>query len=151
LFVTPKEYVFAYDTTTQNISVGNTFQTVNFATASQINGWTHASSGVGFTANVGALYKVDYTVTAQKTGGSNSPFEVRATVGGVEVAGSQASYINSTNNVPTTLTRSFITNVASGQVLNLQVAASGTSSQLVGVGVQATNKPSATINIVRFI
>ena len=149
-------FVFAYDTTTQNVEAPNVFQDVTFNTPAQLNAWIHAPDTAAFICNQTGKYLVTYRVEGSHTA---SAFNVvitvsaRATLNGEEVAGSQSSLITA---IPARtkgtfpITDSFILDCQAGDNLTIQFAATSTITELdsAGSGLSTT---SASVTIVRVL
>ena len=148
---TAENFVFAYDTTTQIIALANTFQGLDFATNGQLNGWTHTPGTSIFGCNQTGIYLVNVKAIAEKTGGGTNEFAIRALFNAIEVAGSQMAIQINSNNVAIILASTFMVSATSGQNLELEVAGSNTSLQILpgpNPG-SAVTVPSAQITIMR--
>lgn len=121
-------FVAAYDTTTQAISVANTFQTVDFSNNAQLNGWTHTVSTDAFTCNQTGIYLVNLQLHGEKSSGAAATFESRLTINNVEVAGSQDGADIIANNESFIVgVQNFLINVTSAQILRVEIASSTTN------------------------
>lgn len=125
--VAGNNFVFAYDTATQAVSVANTFQGLNFSNNGQLAGWTHTSSSSVFACTQTGLYLVNVMLNLEKSGGGNQTAEMRATFNASEVAGSQMGRDVTANNSTMNLGTSFIVSATSGQNLVIQFTASATT------------------------
>lgn len=151
IVITAKNFVFSYDTTIQVIALANTFQGLDFATNGQLDGWTHTPGTSIFGCNQTGIYLVNVKAIAEKTGGGTNEFAIRALFNAVEIAGSQMAIQINSNNVATVLATAFMVSAASGQNLELEVAGSNTSLQILpgpNPG-SAVTVPSAQITIMR--
>jgi len=146
---TGRDYVYAYDTTTQGITNANTYQDVTFNTNGLINGWTHTPGTANFTAGISGLYLVTVDIVASKTGAGADDFEIRALFNGAEVAGSQMGTGMSVKNINFDITSSFLLSATASQILKIQVASSTATTSIAPGGATATTRPSAKITIVR--
>jgi len=147
--VSQAEYVFAYDTTTQTVSVANTFQDITFSNNGEIDGWTHTVSTADFTANETGKYEVNMNFIVNDIGAGTPLFEFIGLVNGVEVAGSQLVDQLSVNNQETAGGKSFIINITSGQIFKIQMTATTTNAQIIAAGANAVTAVSASVTITR--
>src|SRR5947207_1198619 len=89
---TAANFVFSYDTTTQPVAVGGTFQDVTFDNTPQINGWTHAAGTASFTCNQGGTYLIEYAAKMSTAFFAPTNATLIAGLNGAEVPGSQSSF-----------------------------------------------------------
>ncbi len=144
------DFVHAYDTTTQAISVGGTPQAVDFATNAELDGWTHTGGTSTFTCAVSARYLVTYRGHVEKTGvGGGGTAEMFAEFNAVEIAGTQAFLHLTSNNALFILNGTFIVDATAAQVLELQFSGNSTSVQITAPAGDATTDISASITITK--
>jgi len=128
--VASTSYLFAYDTTTQTISVNNTYQDVTFTNNGQDNGWTHTPGTAEFTAIGTGIHYVVVTGNVEKSGGSSPVASIRCTINGVEVPGSQFGMDLTSNNTTFVVTRNFMVSVVANDIMRIQFAGSTTTVTL---------------------
>ena len=143
-------YAFAYDTTTQTVSVASSYQDVTFNTNSQLLGWAHSTSTATFICNTAGVYQVTYTTTSEKTTGTGViNANLRLTRNGTEIAGSQQTFDYATNNQTTVQSKTIITSFAQGDVLKLQYTGANASCRLLADDGLGTVRPSASLAIIQ--
>lgn len=145
-------FVAAYDTTTQAISVANTFQTVDFSNNAQLNGWTHTVSTDAFTCNQTGLYLVNLQLHGEKSSGAAATFESRLTINNVEIAGSQDGADIIANNESFIVgVQNFLVSVTSAQVLRVEIASSTTNYSVTPGPApgSSTAQTAARLSVVR--
>jgi hypothetical protein len=143
----PTGYVFAYSTGTQTVSVANTFQNITYTHSPTISGWTHTSGNAEFTCQQAGLYEATYTAIVNRTSNPSTTVELRATLDGSEIAGSQSASTLAANNVPMEVSNQIIFSASSGNVFRTQLTAGGTNGQIVAAGANATTRPSIRLSI----
>ncbi len=142
-------FISAFDTTTQTVSVANTFQDITVSNNGQINGWTHTAATANFVCPTTDKYLVTYRAHLAKTTGSNSIVELIALFNGVEVAGSQGGGTATVNNVPISASGFFILNGVATQILKFQLTGGTVNSVMLPIGGNAATQPSMQISITR--
>ncbi len=144
-------FAFAYDTTTQPISVADTFQGLDFSNNGELDGWTHTAGTSIFGCTQTGKYRVALDVANEKATGGSESFQLRALFNAAEVPGSMGGRGQTANNVTKDLQKSFIVNAISGQNLEIEVASSTTDFSVVPAPNPggATTVPSASITITR--
>lgn len=148
-----QDFIYAYDTTTQGISSGSTFQNVTMNTNATINGWTHTAGSADFTCPTTGTYLVTYRCNITFSAGislTTVTGSARLTVNGTEVSGSQSSVqfpiqALSTASAPCISTQQL--SLTAGNVLRLQGACSSAAADIapngIGTGV------SAALSVIR--
>jgi uncharacterized delta-60 repeat protein len=144
-------YIFAYDTTTQEISQVNTYQDVTFNTHGQINGWEHTTSTASFTCKQEGVYLITYNAITQKTSAGASTGSLRAITDNVEIAGSKIIWDYSTANQALTQSKTFIASFNADDVLKLQYAAADGACELVAEVYAGTITPSVSLTITKVL
>jgi hypothetical protein len=147
--VNARGYAYSYDTTTQTVSVANSFQDITFNTNVLLDGWTHTAGGTLFTGTVGGVYAVNFTATVNRTSTPASTIEIRAVKDGAEVAGSQVGATLTANSVFSEVGNQFLVNVTGGSTIKFQMTATTTAAQIAPVGANATTRPSIRATIHR--
>ncbi len=147
--VTESNFVFAFDTTTQTISLSNTFQDVDFAANGQLNGWTHTPGTAIFTCNQTGKYMSNYGVATNKTGGAAATFELISTFNGLELVGGQVAKDVTTNNSVRHISANCIFDAVAGQDYTVQMASSSTNLQITPLAGTATTDVSASLTLTR--
>lgn len=144
-------FVYAYDTTTQNISVEDTFQDLTFNTNDQLDGWTHVTSTNVFGCNLTAKYEVIVEVHIEKTGGGAETLGIRALFNSVEVPASHSPLDILSSDDSMFLTSTFFVDGITDQNLEIEIAGSETTVQVIAGPNpgSATTNPSAKITIKR--
>jgi len=145
--VNARGYVFTYDTTTQSVAVANTFQGVTFNNTPLKSSWTHTSGTDTFTCGIDGLYQAIYTASVRKNGGPALNLEIRNTLNGTEIAGSQSYATLSSNNAPQVISNSFIFSATAGNTFSTQVTATSANGQLISGGPNAATRPSIRLTI----
>lgn len=147
--------VFSYSTETQTIGVpASTFEDITFTDDPIINGWEHTPGDSIFICLQAGNYLIEYNAICRITDSQLTDISIIALKSGAEIAGSQGSIQQPTNNRPLSLTRSFIASFAPDDTLELQFtggtqfvqleANSGNSSITIPVnGI----RPSITLTI----
>ncbi len=146
---TPSNFVSAYDTTTQTVSIANTFQDITFNTNVELDGWTHTGGTADFVCPETAKYLVEYTINSTKTTGSNSLIEVISLFNGTEIAGSQIGSFSTVNNSNQSASGEIIISGVATQILKFQLTGATVNSTLAPPGGNATTSPSMTVSITR--
>jgi hypothetical protein len=144
-------YLFVYDLTSQSFPAANNYQPISFSVpGTTLNGWTLPQIGPAastFTAQISGLYLIQYQ--AEISGANGSTANIKATLNNnIEIAGSQGAVTLAGTNGITVLSRSFITQVNSNDVLKLQFAAPSTGVSLVPNGTAST-RPSVSLTAVK--
>ena len=144
-------FAFSYDTTTQAISVGNTYQGLDFATNGELDGWTHTGATSIFGCNQTGKYLVTVNVNWEKSTGGTATLGCRALFNAAEVAGSMCGADIISNNLSLAMSKTFTVNATTGQNLEIEVASSSTSVDILPAPDpgSATTDVSASINITR--
>jgi hypothetical protein len=144
-------YVFAIDTTTQNIVSINTYQGVTFNTNVFLSTWSHTPGSSIFTAGGDGLFAITYEFNVEKGGGGNINASCRALFNGVEIIGSHAGMDVTSNNTAFSISRTFLLNAVSGQDLVIQFAANNANAFITAAPNPGspTTAVAATITIRR--
>ncbi len=144
-------FAFAFDTTTQAISAGSTYQGLTFNNNAELDGWTHTLSTSIFGCNQTGRYLVTVNVTLEKSTGGTAELGMRALFNAVEVAGSMVGEDLVSNNVSVSLSKTFIVNATTGQNLEIEVASTSTNVSVLPSPDPggATADVSASITISR--
>ncbi len=144
-------FVFSYDTSTQAISVGSTYQGLNFSNNGELDGWTHSTGTSIFGCNQTGKYLVTVNVTMEKSTGGTAELGLRALFNTVEVAGSMVGEDLVSNNVAMTFSKTFTVNATTGQNLEIEVASTSTNVSVLPSPDPggATADISASIDITR--
>jgi hypothetical protein len=159
---TGANYVFSYSTSGQTAFVDHTFQDIRFEIDGKINGWSHFPGSAPFTCLQTGLYLIEYNAQANLLTDSNSGPSIisfRVALNGTEIPGSQSAAVELVtatgsatsvvgNTVVTSVSKSSIVSINSGDLLTLQFAATAAFASLGGGG-DGTTKPSASITIVK--
>ena len=130
------------------------FTNITFDTNGATDGnWTHGV-GADFMATETGTYEIDYNMYYERTSASfiaGTTVEVRASLNGTEIAGSQAEILYfRTGNFRNRqcISRSIIVNITAGEVLRFQHRSSATGSSMTATGT-AILPTSATVTIVK--
>jgi uncharacterized delta-60 repeat protein len=147
-----KGYVFAYDTTTQTVSIANTYQDITLNINGQLNGWSHSTGTPIFTCVRSGLYQVIYTIVSEKTSGSGViSASIRATLNSSEIPGSQLAYDFSTNFQTMSPSKSFMSSFNAGDVLKFQYTGGSTACRLIAGDGVGTTRASISVTIVQVV
>jgi len=146
---TAANFVFSYDTTSQTVVQGGTFQDITFNNNPQINGWTHAAGTASFTCNQTGMYLIEYVAKMSTSFSAPTPATVIASLNGTEVPGSQLSFDLTTFDLTFSGSKSFVASVNTGQVLKLQVTSGSAGVQLIANRGFGTTRPSVSLTIIR--
>ena len=142
--VTTRNYVYAFDTTTQTPTTANAFQAVTFAAAS-VSGWTY--SGGTFTCGQSGLYFVEYDAEAES--GITSPVTILLRAANLTLnyanPNTIASITLSTAYQPGPISKSFLAFFDAGNQLQIQLCATSTQGGLTSV----SGGPSVSCTIIR--
>lgn len=145
-----KGYVFAYDTTTQTVSIANTFQDITLNTNAQLVGWSHLLGKPTFTCIRSGMYQVTYNIVSERTSGSGTiSASLRCTLNGIEIPGSQVSYDFTTNSQTLSPTRTFIAAFNAGDNLKFQYSAGSTACRIIAGDGNGTTRCSITVSIIQ--
>ncbi len=149
--ITSENFIFAFTTSTQQIASANIFQSVTFENEIAKNGWTHSTSvdPEDFTCNQTGIYQIDIFGAAQKTGGASTLFELIVTLDGVEVIGSAFGTDLDANNEIKSISTTIVFSATSGQVLNIEITAGTTNSEIMLPSGNATSHVSLKFGITR--
>lgn len=145
-------FIFSFDTTTQGISVADTFQTLTFDTnESTFDGWTHVAGTGVFVCNKAGSYDITLRSKWSKSGGGTASYGIRALFDGAEIAGSMDGEQIVTNNQIVGLNPNFPVDGVVGKNLVIQVVGSTTNLSIVPAPNpgSATTAVSAAITITR--
>ena len=145
-------FIFSHDTTTQAMSVANTYQGLDFsANEGTFNGWTHTPGTSIFGCNQTGSYDVTVRTKWSKSTGGTASYGVRALFNAAEVTGSMDGEQLAANNQVVGLVTTFSVDGVSGQDLEIEVAGSTTNLSIVPASDPggATTDVSASINITR--
>lgn len=148
---TSSNFAFIYSTATQTVASTSAYQDITLNFNGTLNGWTHPVGAAAMTCNQTGLYLVTITGNVDRSsGGGISTAEIRALFNGIEVTGSQVGASINTAASSTPISRTFMVNAVSGQILKLQLAGSTTTTRLLpSGGALAATKPSITATIIR--
>ena len=139
----------AYDTTTQIVAIANIFQNVTFNTNATLNGVTHVPGASAFTISSTGTYLVEAMIQGEVTAAAPKTASARLTLNSVEVPGSGRTVRIETNGSIEVLPVTAVVTLTSGDVVQVQLAGSGTSVQATaGVGPAAI-QPCAALTIVK--
>lgn len=145
-----KGYVFSYDTTTQTVSIANTFQDITLNTNAQLVGWTHIAGKPIFNCVRSGLYQVTYNVVSERTSGSGTiSASVRATLNSIEIPGSQLSYDFVTNSQTISPSKTFIASFNAGDSLKFQYSAGSTACRMIAGDGNGTTRCSITVSMIQ--
>ena len=136
-------FVYSYDTTTQALSAGNTFQALTFNTNDELDGWTHVTGTNVFGCTQTAKYEVIMRAYVESTTDSIASAATRALFNSVEVPGSHSSVHLPGNNTVHLITSQFIVDATSGQDLETEFAGSD-----AGVRALPGPDPAAATTVV---
>lgn len=143
------DYVYAYDTTTQSVSVANSFQDVLYSDNGIISGWTHAIGTADFTCNRTGTYSVEVMLGFYATGGAAFGIESIIVKNGTEIPGSQLYHDLNNNLRVNRVSGAIMVSCTSGDIIKVQFTAADNRGQIkAGIG-NATTKTSTTIQIIR--
>ena len=146
---TSANFVFAYDTTTQTLPL-NSFASITFNNNAQLSGWSHSISSANFTCAQSGIYLVEYHVQpAANPTSAGDLMTVRATLNGVEIAGSAAALTAYPGDTEPEISKTFIASISAGGTLSFQISDSTTSGGSIAPAGTATTKTSAACAIVR--
>ncbi|HMJ88948.1 MAG TPA: hypothetical protein VK530_03985 [Candidatus Acidoferrum sp.] len=146
---TAANYLFTYDTTSQGVTVANTFQDVTFNNDARKSGWGHTAGTGDFTANAAGLYLVQYTAQAETLAAGASTVSVYATLNGTEIPGSQSTCDPATLTETIPVSKSFLLSTGVSGVLRLRFTGTTTNDRLIsGTGAGAA-RPSVSMTIIR--
>jgi hypothetical protein len=141
---TSENYVSAFDTSSQGVSVANTFQTVTFTDRS-LNGWTYSSGS--FTCPKTGLYSINYyakSAISLLTGIASSII----TKNGTEIAGSQCGF-GLTTAIPSQLSGLCpLQFLSAGDVIALKFTGTATTISIAPVG-SGVSPISASLSIIK--
>jgi len=140
--------VFAYDTTTQNVSVINTFQDILFSTNAILSGWTHTAGTANFVCATTGDYEVTLEASGNETKGAPDLIEMLAVNNGVQVPGSQIISTLQNNNAVHNISGCFLVSMVATQILKFQLTGGNTTVQLLSGTGNATIKPSISVTII---
>lgn len=143
------DFVNAYDTTTQAISVADTLQDVTFDTNVKIDGWTHTGGSADFTCATTGKYRATFIAMSDKTAGANSLAEIVALFNGAQLAGSAVGRTIDANNSIAVFSNTFIFDGVATQILKLQFTGDTTNTRLTPGTAIATVNPSIILTITR--
>ena len=149
--VTTANYVSAYDTANHTVSTPNTFQSITFDAIS-VSGWTYFGGSSGtFTCNQSGTYLVQYDAEVETTTSNATTISLRAFNENIdiEIPGSESSCTLAVATQPAEISKSFLTYVAAGNLLQFQFTGSSTSAELIGGTGAATYQPSISCTIIR--
>ena len=150
-------FVFAYSTLTQTVGVvAPQFVDILFTNSPALNDWFHVNPSADFICLQAGTYRIQYDAICRITNSQLTDISIIGVLNGTEIAGSQASVQQPTNNKPISFTRAFITSIDQNDIFKLQFtggtqfvqleANTGDSSLTVPVnGV----RPSITLTITR--
>ena len=144
-------YSFVYSTSTQPITIGNSYQSIRFNQNGQLNGWTHSttSNTDRFTCNTAGLYYVDLNLVSETLGSVPVVASFRATLNGTEIPGSQRAYSYVTSSQTTAQSYSFLVNCQVNDILIFQYAGPDTKCQLLAGDGEGITRPSVSVTIVK--
>jgi uncharacterized protein YfiM (DUF2279 family) len=137
-------YVFAYSTSTQNVAVANTFQTVTFNAMSLLNNWTQSSSV--FTCNSSGVYNIGYLGLAD-TSFPTPTLTMAIWRNNSEIAGSETETAVPTAGATRTMANNIVSQFNAGDTLQIVFTGTSTSAYLDAAQGNATTKISATLSI----
>lgn len=149
--VVGENFLSAYDTTTQSVSVADTYQDLTFNTNGTLNGWTHVTGTNVFGCNATGTYMCCVNWTAQKTAGGSGEFGVRALFNSVELAGAAGGSDLALTNSSQRQSGIFIFAGTTAQNLEIEFWGNVTTNDLVPhpASPGATVETSAQIFIMR--
>jgi uncharacterized delta-60 repeat protein len=146
-------FVSAYNSGTQTISLANSYQNVRFNNISTNNNWStlgSAANYTGFIPNATGVYLVSYSYPYQRTSGSSTVVaEARVLLDGTQIPESHMS-LNFVATEIKNISNSFLTTIDPIGTLTFQVAAAATSIRLNGQTTASANPVnSATISVIK--
>lgn len=150
--LTSSNYVFAYDTTTQDVATASTFQDVTFNTNAQLNGWSHVSGSSEFICNQTGLYYICYSIEIDNRSlvSLGSTTSALVTVNTNQASGSQASVtLGALTGQIFPLSNSFILQLNANDSLKVRFTGSSTLNQIVANNGSGSVRPSAVLTIIR--
>jgi hypothetical protein len=142
-------YLYALHTSSQAISVANTWQELLFERNQDTSNWVHSANTGIFTSSLSATYHVKVSTNIQKIGGTSGSAATRIMYGNDEVTGSYSAYAFASNFAPQEIVSEAFLFIPSGSTIKTQVAATTTNFNVapqVVVG-SASTYPSAKIFI----
>ena len=148
---TPLNYVYAYDTTTQNIADITNWQNILYANLPYTNGWTYLAGT--FTCPADGLYNV-FVSGAVRAAGSTEEAMIRCTLNGTEIPGSHGFihvHSSSTNQM---LASKCMVSCSSSDIIRIEFAGSDTTVRLEADSFSppvSVSPTSTVINITRII
>lgn len=146
--VTTKNFVSAYDLSSQSVLNANTFQAITFGLISYgFGGWTYSSGS--FTCGQTGQYLVEYSAEVATTTNSTTTISLHAVENGTEYVGSQSSVTLSVANQPAAISKGFLIVANEGDSIQIQFTGSNTNAELVAGNGAGTTKTSATMEIIR--
>jgi hypothetical protein len=148
----PNNYLFAYSTVAQPITVANTFQNITYSTNGDLDGWSHTPGSSTFTCNQTGKYLIIYAAVASTNDNTDAviTFDFRLTQNGTEVTGSSL-YLYEYDKLPierAPVSTSVAISCTSGDTLSVQMRGINTLHSLKPGGI-GTTPVSATITIIR--
>ena len=148
--VTGSNYIYSYDTTTQLVSLINTYQNITFSTNVLVNGWTHTPGTADFVCNQTGIYNI-FVLAVFVKGTGNADLTTRITNNNVEVTGSVWPFhlhTSATDHVSGT-TQTLCT-INSGDIIRVQMAADDNSGTGIDININPPFvTPSIKITITR--
>jgi hypothetical protein len=144
-------YLYALHTSSQAISVANTWQELVFERNQDTANWVHAVNTGIFTSSLNATYHVKVSTNIQKTGGTSGSAATRIMYGSNEVTGSYSAYAFSANFAPQEIVSEAFIYLPSGSGIQTQVAATTTNFNVIPQVVvgSASTYPSTKIFITK--
>lgn len=142
----PKNYINSYSTTSQNISVPNTFQNILFDKDGSYNGWIRTNGN--FKVPQTGYYLVTYSLTIGFTSSSKISEQLlsQLALDGQEIVESRSLYqvtFNQSNITTFPMGQTFILHAKKNQIVNIQFKTNNSSIATVS----AITIPSAFITI----
>jgi hypothetical protein len=149
---TTANYVHAYDTNTQSVITGGSFQAITLSTNGTINGWSHTASSSTFTCNQAGTYLINYAGLCNNSSGTAASTTLSFNVlkNGTEIPGSQTSITFGTLlNQRYIATQEFMVTLAAGDTIVFQFTGTATTDQIITGNGSGTTKPSFSVNIIK--
>ena len=117
-------FIFGYDTNTQNIDIASTFLDIKFSNYGPTQGFDAVPEDTEFRITKAGVYEITYRALCKKRTGPVAHVSIRATVNENEIIGSRSIISLISNEEIGILSQTFLVRLKRRDIIKLQIASS---------------------------